>query len=93
MRSTILLLLATLTAQAFGADRQLKVIPTVEAFTALNAQSIQPGNVYFQLTAQPESFADWSKKSPTEYAFLALWDGYTEQMLLSRREKRPLPKN
>jgi hypothetical protein len=81
-------LLAGLSAQA--QEKKLEIVNESAKFTALNADSMNPASVYFQFTEAPLPFTEWMAKNPNEYAFLALYDGYTEPTLLTRKKKTPI---
>ncbi|NJM09724.1 MAG: hypothetical protein HC883_02165 [Bdellovibrionaceae bacterium] len=70
--------------------QELEIVKTPEAFTALNADTLAAGKVYYQYTEQPPAFTDWMAASPVEYEFLSLFPDYVEPTLLTRKKKIPV---
>lgn len=80
----------SLGVNAFAQEKTLQILPANAAFSALNGDTMKPGTVYYQSTENPPAFADWMANNPNEYAYLALFDNYTEPTLLTRKKKTPI---
>jgi|GEM_PF-7063982 len=83
-------LLAAFVSAARAEEKKLEVLPANGPFASLNADNMNPSSVYFQFTENPPAFTDWQAANPNEYEFLALYDGYIEPTLLTRKKKTPI---
>jgi len=71
-------------------ESRLNIVRDSAAFTALGANTLNAGSVYYHHTEEPMAFTAWMAASPTEYEFLSLYPGYVEPTLLTRKKKIPV---
>lgn len=87
MKSIIAVTIAFAGSWAMAQERPLEIVKDNVKFLNLNGDSMKPGTVYFQFTEEPQAFTDWMNSNPNEYAYLALWDGYVEPTLVTRKRQ------
>lgn len=90
MKLTALAFTACFALAAQAQEKALEIVPEATKFSAITTDNMKPGTVYYQSTENPLPFADWKNTNSNEYTFLALYDGYIEPTLLTRKKKTPI---